>query len=1327
MDGDIFDKWGKHIDPKVPGGIKQKVLRRAAAGPPVTPAMFRMWQEREHPAIRVEEIVGDSAEVTQRLKAGTMKEEPTVVEFDDEGQEGERQPVIVILEKVEDLLEKVGRYQQRLHTLCEEALRCEANLSEVFLYDSGPEPSSGQQGYPRVATVDLVIKNQKCTGMVDTGAEMNIIREKEAVMLGMEIDRSDYGMLHSANCKAAFCGTTSNVIIKIGKVRARTCFFVMPNVGHSILLGRSFLCRTEMLIFNKHDGTMILLLCDLACENYEVITCRNTGPGSGMNRPNLGSFTFEELENERRRLWEVLEEKDRDEVLTLSLTDVNKAMEVVSAHDMADPEAIKALREQVSENPQIDIIAALHDGIAGGHRGIGATCAKISELYHWDGMLTMVIKKYCQSCVPCQERLAQRPREPLHPRLEREVGAVVHMDLLFMPTGENGCNYIFDARDNLTGFVDGRAIQTKTDPVLANCIEEYYLRYPFVKEFVMDRGSEFTCNEVRTLLAGYGVMANYTTAAHPQANAPVERGHSTTTNLLAKWTEGKPGQWPKFLRAAFSSDFSKTAMQRGGRGARPRQRPLGASGGDDSHRPSGRESTPVFDDDNIELFLDAYQVHAAREGWSTLERIRHLRGVGRFEEPIAHIWEEALTWQDVEARMQMLRASPLGRDGLPIRLEEGNAEEFIPAYEQFMRDQGARQEEWMQTLPLWTRRAERPLARQIRDRAHDWEDCQAHDLRGPSPTLPEERETVPLGTPLDSLEAHLDASQWKTSQLGAGPGEPARYKPAEEPPEPEPKVGPHRPEEPRTEVVITVGDDTPLPTPILEQVPQYWPEGIPEPDSKEVLVPPLEATTPPPTRAELEGREESERAGTSTTVAPQLAKHAAEPLDTEMPTSEEPPPELPHAEKGVNAGVRGTQAERPPKETVVEKFARVQVRLEEIYQEKIRMEAAGEAPKPPIDPPTSEQRIGEAWASYEGKRDATRSRSREAGQEDEREDETRETGDLGFSATRTERTHRRIREVAITSFQLYSMLSDELAASRLEVEQLSTQLAGERAENPAWRSRMEAKEVEWETRLQDMAAIVERLSATKVVDWTEQSRYGIQGKEVQGLFGQGGAAEPSQQEGMEEATPMAVEIPIEGPAQSSQPPLAEGGPTEESPTILLEVQEGTLTGAAASTEPEAMEEEASRLDELVAAMELDMPSEGPQRHKTPERVPEIGELRTQLGSWATGADSEEHISEQQQKVMSKPVATVTPQPSDPHRGEGTTVMERVREGRPQRFDTPAYRPEGGEMRAGPSTPMLEARPTESWSMPQSHEVSREASEMSSLPESQKKKMRCQRR
>ncbi|GBG90481.1 hypothetical protein CBR_g50827 [Chara braunii] len=293
-------------------------------------------------------------------------------------------------------------------------------------------------------------------------------------------------------------------------------------------------------------------------------------------------------------------------------------------------------------NRQIDVIAALHDGIAGGHRGVQATYAKISELYYWDGMMDM-IGKFCRSCVPYQERSRLRQGEPLHPRLEREEGAVVHLDLLFMPLGDQGYNYIFDARDNLSGFVDGRVIRTKTGPALVSCIEEYHLRYPFVREFVMVRGFEFTCQDVQELLS--------------------------------------------------RSDFTKTAMPRGGKGTRPPRRPLGASGGYERHGPRHRESTPEYDGDDIELFLDSFWEHARRMGWTVAQGIERLRGVGRFEEPVARIRREATTRSEVEMRMQELRPSPMGPDGRPIRLEIGNASDFIPAFEWFMQGQASKAEE----------------------------------------------------------------------------------------------------------------------------------------------------------------------------------------------------------------------------------------------------------------------------------------------------------------------------------------------------------------------------------------------------------------------------------------------------------------------------------------------------------------------------------------------------------------------------------------------------------------------------------------------------------
>ncbi|GBG90158.1 hypothetical protein CBR_g50252 [Chara braunii] len=757
---------------------------------------------------------------------------------------------------------------------------------------------------------------------------------------------------------------------QVGKVKVGACFFIMPDVDHEILLGRSFLSRIETVIFNKHDGTLILVLCDPACGNYEVITCRNTGPRSIRNRPNQRSFTIEESEGERRRLLAEPEEEERIEAFSLSLSDVSKVIDIVAAHEMTDPDAIQALREQ------IDVIAALHDGIAGGHRGVSVTYTKISELYYWDGMMDM-IGKFCRSYVPCQERSRLRPGEPLHPRLEREVGAVMHLDLLFMPLGDQDYNYIFDARDNLSGFVDGRAILTKAWPVLVSCIEEYYLRYPFVREFVMDRGSEFTCQEVQELLS--------------------------------------------------RSDFTKTVVPRGGRGTRPPRRPLGASGGYEQYGSRHRESTPVYDDGDIELFLDSFWGYAERMGWTTTQAIERLRGAGRFAELIAQIRREAMTRSEVEMSIQELRSSSLGPHGRPIRLEIGNAETFIPAFEWFMQGQGIPRDDRGRTLPLWTSNAERPLARQIGDMARDWESCRAHlreAFRRPEPPQPRverrqrsrrqrdpepsearpsrggqkalarrEEESAPeaerrgaypecglgpvafhrftkgeLGRPplhtpeetptaeepLREFEAHLDISRWRVSPRGEERGGQAEEEPREEMP---------REDVPREEVrdaqrerrvgdegrcggkeVIEVGEDTPPRTPVvglrLGDLPGSARERAEESQREEDPLPSSEMAPSPGRRAEKEGETASVRGEDLTLIDRYLAAHALEHPDLEEPAPVESRKEPCQPEREMEAEIPGRANHR--KKTKAEGYG---LRLEtmEVEIQELRTLVASQA------------------------------------------------------------------------------------------------------------------------------------------------------------------------------------------------------------------------------------------------------------------------------------------------------------------------------------------------------------------------------------------------
>ncbi|GBG64717.1 hypothetical protein CBR_g46260 [Chara braunii] len=361
------------------------------------------------------------------------------------------------------------------------------------------------------------------------------------------------------------------------------------------------------------------------------------------------------------------------------------------------------------------------------------------------------------------------------------------------------------------------------------------------------------------------------------------------------------------LGLLLSSDFAKTAMPRGGREVRPSRRPSGASGGHERRGSYQREYTPEYDNGDIELFLDDY--------WS-------------YARPIARICEEARTWQEVEQAMQRLRPSPVGTDGESIRLQIGNAEEFIPTFERFMHEQGILRDQWMQTLPLWTRRAERPLAREIRDRARDWEGCRAHvreAFRRPEPAQPQPRverrlrskrqrepeprettpsrggrkalarrdeepdqpeqesgmypecgmrpvavqpftegrlqgslqqvseEAAPAGGSLQSLEAHLDALQWEVPQSSGGQ-----------------EAEPRAQREQQKEVVIEIGEDTlpqqSAPTPEVEAEPMDVQEEGREPQRGETPPPPPNLIQSPKVRVETEPGETDWRKEVISTV-----------------------------------------------------------------------------------------------------------------------------------------------------------------------------------------------------------------------------------------------------------------------------------------------------------------------------------------------------------------------------------------------------------------------------------------------------------------------------
>ncbi|GBG66558.1 hypothetical protein CBR_g64828 [Chara braunii] len=177
-------------------------------------------------------------------------------------------------------------------------------------------------------------------------------------------------------------------------------------------------------------------------------------------------------------------------------------------------------------------------------------CQYLVNLTREEQGMAGMVATYCQTCLICQERSVVRVYEPLRPTRVLGPGHLVHLDLAVMPISTDGFRYILDARDNLSGYVEAVALKKKTGKVVADWVEDFYLRHPFVRKFIADNGTKFFNQEVLNRLKTLCVPIKITEPYHPEANAPVERGHRTLKNTIAKLAADNLGSWPRFLKQA---------------------------------------------------------------------------------------------------------------------------------------------------------------------------------------------------------------------------------------------------------------------------------------------------------------------------------------------------------------------------------------------------------------------------------------------------------------------------------------------------------------------------------------------------------------------------------------------------------------------------------------------------------------------------------------------------------------------------------------------------------------------------------------------------------
>ena len=119
------------------------------------------------------------------------------------------------------------------------------------------------------------------------------------------------------------------------------------------------------------------------------------------------------------------------------------------------------LRVVGDSETKTQVLKEFHDTLWVGHRGIWATYTKIKERYWWKGLYKDV-EEFVGSCVVCQLQSKIRHRDELHPTYPIAINFQWMIDLVAMPPAIWGMKYLVLAREELSNFVEGRALRTKT-------------------------------------------------------------------------------------------------------------------------------------------------------------------------------------------------------------------------------------------------------------------------------------------------------------------------------------------------------------------------------------------------------------------------------------------------------------------------------------------------------------------------------------------------------------------------------------------------------------------------------------------------------------------------------------------------------------------------------------------------------------------------------------------------------------------------------------------------------------------------------------------------
>ncbi|CAL3966158.1 unnamed protein product [Diplocarpon coronariae] len=179
-----------------------------------------------------------------------------------------------------------------------------------------------------------------------------------------------------------------------------------------------------------------------------------------------------------------------------------------------------------------------------GHRGAESTYHRLSRKFFWKGSFEDC-KAFVKSCVPYQKRKPGREENPLFPTWPSGLFHKISLDVTRVPTTENGITCFVLAKEDLSGWPEGRPLRSANSESIAKFLwEDVVYRHGLFGRLTVDGGPE-NKGVVEAFSRKYGIKRVQISAYNSKANGVVERGHRDILDGLSKVTRGGFKNWTK--------------------------------------------------------------------------------------------------------------------------------------------------------------------------------------------------------------------------------------------------------------------------------------------------------------------------------------------------------------------------------------------------------------------------------------------------------------------------------------------------------------------------------------------------------------------------------------------------------------------------------------------------------------------------------------------------------------------------------------------------------------------------------------------------------------